>query len=160
MITHKSPYDYEKRVLIVSQLVRVCAVCGNYAYIRGSDEKRVCISCGSENIVEVWEHDLGTFRNGLLEKEHEKALWLVGMLKPQMDDFLQAVGEALNDPFYLDEAEIELEQLRQAAEIASDLQWLGLLDVLTLTQDYEGREPSNVEFGSAAWFAGIPEEQF
>lgn len=66
MITNQSPIDYKsKRIVIVSQLVRVCLDCGSFAALLPAGW--ICCSCRGRNTGEVWEHDLETFRRGLAE---------------------------------------------------------------------------------------------
>jgi hypothetical protein len=95
--TRTHPLDYQKRIVIVSQLKRLCAKCGgNTACLPPTFDVLRCISCKSTDTVEVWEHMADTFRRGLMEREYEKALHLAAACAPQMDEFLQIIGEVLD----------------------------------------------------------------
>jgi hypothetical protein len=85
MKTNTAPWDYEKRVVIVSRLTRLCEKCGNHV-VAMPDGVR-CITCKHTGFVEVWEHMAEAFRRGLWEIETEKALALVELLDEQMPTF-------------------------------------------------------------------------
>lgn len=85
MITRTSPHDYEKRVVIVSQLIRLCADCGGHTCPNHQDV-RECMTCKSTETAEVWEHEATDFREALsLAKEMEKAQRIVFDCQPQME---------------------------------------------------------------------------
>lgn len=83
MQTSTTPWDYRKRIMLVSRLVRLCAVCGSGTYLRPSDGRIACLSCGSTETVEMWEHMAEVFRRGLMELEQRKAAELAEELAPQ-----------------------------------------------------------------------------
>ena len=85
MITNKSPMDYNRRVVIVSRLERLCEVCGE-PVAQMPDGYR-CISCKHVGYVEVFEHMAHIFRRGLWEKEIEKAHAYVSLM-PTLDEAL------------------------------------------------------------------------
>jgi hypothetical protein len=88
MITHTSPNDYQKRVVIVSRLERLCEVCGEHVIYLPSIKANACVSCKRVGDgVEVWEHHAATFRRGLWEMEVEKAYHLVRQMDEQMPTF-------------------------------------------------------------------------
>ena len=97
MITDKSPYDYNRRTVIIPQLVRVCGKCGSNTSPRPADNVEACMSCGSTMIVELWENMLDTYRAGLMHKQVDAARTLAAMLKPKMRHFLEMVALALDE---------------------------------------------------------------
>ena len=70
-ITTTSPKDYQKRIVVISQLVRLCEVCGTRVLMTSTGLQ--CISCGHEGYVEKWEHEIEDFRAELWEKEINRA---------------------------------------------------------------------------------------
>jgi hypothetical protein len=78
MKTNTAPWDYEKRVVLVSKLVRLCNVCGNYVVDQPRGYK--CLTCTNTHYEEVWEHDVDTFRCGLWQIEYEKSLYFAGLM--------------------------------------------------------------------------------
>lgn len=91
MITNRSPWDYQKRVAVVSRLERLCEICGD-PVVAMPDGVR-CISCKHTGYVEVWEHMAHAFRRGLWEKEIEKAIYLAGLM-PDIGGAVQLEGGA------------------------------------------------------------------
>lgn len=86
-MTNKHPIDYQKRIVIVSQLARVCTDCGSYAALLPAGW--VCVRCQSTNVAEVWEHMLDAFRRGLAEI---KAGAASGKAAPSPNDAQQVVA--------------------------------------------------------------------
>ena len=78
MRTRTAPWDYKQPQSFQPQLVHLCMKCGDNVYIRPSDNKLTCVSCGSNETDRVHEFNVGTFRRGLMEIEHYKALVFVG----------------------------------------------------------------------------------
>jgi len=84
MITSTAPYDYRKRIAIISRLERLCEVCGAHVIPVPPTFKLACASCKHPGEgVEVWEHMAETFRRGLMEKEIEKALFYASEMPDQ-----------------------------------------------------------------------------
>lgn len=109
MKTNTAPQDYNRRVVIVSQIVKLCAKCGG----RMGDTRSglCCISCGHDKYHDVFEHMADVYRRGLMEQQEEAARWLALSMMPQMDVALEFIGASLN----LD-AETEAEMNRWIAE--------------------------------------------
>lgn len=76
MITNTHHPDYKKRVAIISQLERLCAVCGSHSFPNPAGGMK-CASCGSSEYVEVWEHMAKKFRLELWGKELDRAQHII-----------------------------------------------------------------------------------
>ena len=85
MRTNTAPWDYQKRIIAVSRLERLCEKCGNY--VVDTPKGLRCITCKHTGYVEVWTHQAEMFRRGLWEIEIEKALHLARLLDEQMPTF-------------------------------------------------------------------------
>jgi ribosomal protein S27AE len=120
MKTNTAPQDYQKRIVIVSQLQKLCETCGAHVVLHSDDTYR-CVSCNSTQWVEVWEHMADTFRRGLIEREEEAARMLATEHAPQMGMVLDIVAAVANMS-----PELEAELNRWIAEERNGSpEWLG-----------------------------------
>lgn len=101
-ITRTAPHDYEKRILVVSRLVRLCEECGAHVVSLPPSGELACMVCKHTGFVEVWEHMAAAFRRGLEEKQEETAQMLeriaaieveypAGLLAARRADFVEKV---------------------------------------------------------------------
>jgi hypothetical protein len=98
--TKTAPQDYNKRVAIIPQLVKLCDQCGERVYMR-PDHIVCCGTCRSTTWELLYEDQAETFRRGLQEKRDEEQLIaearrLALSLAPQMDVALEFIGAVLN----------------------------------------------------------------
>ena len=82
-MTKQSPWDYNKRILIVSQLVRVCTKCGSHTAVNSTG--RFCISCKGTTFREIFEHQLDDYRASLLAAQEAEAQRIVEELTPRFE---------------------------------------------------------------------------
>jgi hypothetical protein len=94
MKTNRAPWDYKRPPMIVSEIVKLCALCGaNMADTRNGLR---CASCDHDKYHDVFEHMADVYRGGLLQQQQESARWLALSCMPQMDVALELIGAALN----------------------------------------------------------------
>ena len=80
--TNTAPWDYERPVTIVSQIVKLCAKCGKH--MGDTREGLRCISCSHDKYHDVFEHMADVYRRGLEAKQVDEARELAASMLPQM----------------------------------------------------------------------------
>jgi hypothetical protein len=94
--TRLHPHDYNKRIVLIDHLKRLCNQCGGFCAPDHDNGGFFCMSCKSTDVAEVMESKVDDFRARLESREYEKAVELAADCAPQMDEFLDMLGAAMN----------------------------------------------------------------
>jgi hypothetical protein len=71
--TRTFPLDYQKRIVLIDHLKRLCNQCGGFCAPDHDNGGFFCMSCESTDVAEVMESKVDDFRATLLMLEYQKA---------------------------------------------------------------------------------------
>ena len=176
--TNTPNWDHNRRVAIKPQKIKLCDEC--CAYMTYSDKLR-CISCRNTSYVIVYEHWAADFRRDVAAAHEElkdlfawelaAAIEGVDATEAEVDAFLALTERPeYNSTFYLDTEPTDDDLRAIDAWLASEPVAVQQAAVYMEAdpRDFGARvtisggevdEIPNTEFGSRAWFAGMPEEE-
>ena len=160
MKTKRAPWDYQRPVIIVSQKIKLCQLCGGHVFYMPNEVYR-CIDCRTVGkFDEIEEADAAFYRDCLAKKQEDDAVLLALSMLPQMA-FVQDAVNMVADITPETETEMnswieENDAWLQSAPVAVQ-QAAVYMEADPRTAEQRDEIP-NTAFGSRAWFAGIEEE--
>ena len=84
MKTNRAPWDYERPIVIVSQKIKLCRLCGGHVFYMPNNVYR-CIDCRTVGkFDEIEEADAEFYRQCLAKKQEDDAVLLALSMLPQM----------------------------------------------------------------------------